>query len=176
MAVCLVSTTVPLQQASAADVAQAAEYQAVVQQADLKQEELGTIVKKMTTKLESQVKTVGEKAVGTAKDYIGTPYRAGGSTPAGFDCSGFTMYVYSKMGIKLTHRAQAQYNETSHKVAKSDLKAGDLVFFGSSTGSISHVGIYVGKGKFIHSPQTGEYVRIDSLSDRSNYVGAARPY
>lgn len=113
------------------------------------------------------------KVLDTASSRKGTPYVYGGSTPSGFDCSGFTMYCYAQSGVGLTHNAQAQYNETT-SVNSSDMKAGDLVFFGSSTGSITHVGIYVGDGKFIHSPQTGEYVRVDSLSSRSNFVGATR--
>lgn len=115
-----------------------------------------------------------DKTLKTAKSLIGTPYVYGGSTPAGFDCSGFTMYCYAKAGISLTHNAQAQYNQTK-SVSAGDMKKGDLVFFGGSTSSITHVGIYVGNGKYIHSPQTGEYVRIDSLSSRSNFVGATRP-
>ena len=115
-----------------------------------------------------------DKTLKVAKNLIGTPYVYGGSTPTGFDCSGFSMYCYAKAGISLTHNAQAQYNQTK-SVSTKDMKKGDLVFFGGSTGNITHVGIYVGNGKFIHSPQTGEYVRIDSLSSRSNFVGATRP-
>ncbi len=114
-----------------------------------------------------------ERVIKTAKKYLGVAYVYGGSTPAGFDCSGFTMYVYNKLGISLTHNAQAQYSQGTH-VSKDNLEVGDLVFFGSSTSSISHVGIYVGNGKYIHSPQTGDVVSIDKLSDRSNYVGACR--
>ena len=114
------------------------------------------------------------KTLKVANSLIGTPYVYGGSTPSGFDCSGFTMYCYAQAGVKLTHNAQAQYNETL-SVSTDSMKPGDLVFFGGSTGSISHVGIYVGDGKFIHSPSTGEYVRIDKLSDRTNFVGATRP-
>ena len=115
-----------------------------------------------------------DKTLKVAKNLIGTPYVYGGSTPTGFDCSGFTMYCYAKAGISLTHNAQAQYNQTK-SVSTKDMKKGDLVFFGGSTGNITHVGIYVGNGKFIHAPQTGECVRIDSLSSRSNFVGATRP-
>ncbi len=113
------------------------------------------------------------KVLDTASSLTGTPYVYGGSTPSGFDCSGFTMYCYAKAGVSLTHNVQAQYNETT-SVNSSEMKKGDLVFFGSSTGSITHVGIYVGNGKFIHSPRTGESVRVDSLSSRSNFIGATR--
>ena len=112
-------------------------------------------------------------ALACAKSLQGTPYVSGGASPeTGFDCSGFTMYCYAQAGINLTHNAAAQYSEGTY-VAYEDLQPGDLVFFGSSS-YISHVGMYVGDGQFIHSPQTGEYVRIDSLSSRSNYVGACR--
>lgn len=114
----------------------------------------------------------GEKAVKTAKKYLGTPYVYGGASPSGFDCSGFTMYVYGKLGIKLPHNAQAQYSCGKH-VSRSELKAGDLVFFGSG-GYIGHVGIYVGGGKFVHSPNTGDVVKVQTLSSRTNYVGATR--
>ena len=115
----------------------------------------------------------GEKAVKTAKQNLGKPYSYGASGPNSFDCSGFTMYVYGKQGVKLTHNAQAQYSEGEH-VSKGELKKGDLVFFGSSTGNIYHVGMYVGNGKYIHAPRTGENVKIVSLSDSYNYVGACR--
>lgn len=114
-------------------------------------------------------------AVAVAKEQLGIPYVAGGNSPeVGFDCSGLTQYVYAQVGIALTHNAQAQFNETP-SVSSDNLKVGDLVFFGSSTASITHVGIYVGRGRYLHAPQTGDVVSIDNLSERSNFVGATRP-
>jgi len=117
----------------------------------------------------------GEQAVKLAKKFQGTPYVYGASGPDAFDCSGLTSYVYGKLGIKLTHNAQAQFNECK-SVSLSSIKPGDLVFFGGGTGSISHVGMYVGNDTYIHAPRPGAYVRIDSFSARADCVGACRPY
>ena len=108
--------------------------------------------------------------IDTAKSYIGTPYVYGGSTPSGFDCSGFVKYVYGQIGISLSRTSYTQANEGTY-VAYEDLMPGDIVCFGS--GSISHVGIYVGDGKFIHSPSTGYSVCIAPLSGGS-YNGRFR--
>ena len=119
-------------------------------------------------------KTVGDLAVDVACDYIGTPYVYGGSSPSGFDCSGFMMYVYNQLDISLPRIADSQRGAGSY-VSRDELEPGDLVFFGSG-GYANHVGMYVGDGCYIHSPQTGSSVRIDSLSARSNYMGACRPW
>jgi cell wall-associated NlpC family hydrolase len=111
------------------------------------------------------------EVVAIAKRYLGAPYRWGASGPNSFDCSGFTMFVYSQVGVSLPHSSRAQYG-SGEKVPRSALQPGDLVFFGSP---IHHVGIYVGGGQYIHSPRTGDVVRIASLSSRTNYVGATRP-
>jgi peptidoglycan DL-endopeptidase CwlO len=110
--------------------------------------------------------------VGIAMRYLGTPYRWGGSTPGGFDCSGFVMYVFAQVGVSLPHNAAAQYGYGA-PVSRADLQAGDIVFFNG----LGHNGIYVGGGSFIHSPHTGDVVKISSLSDSwyaSTYVGARR--
>ena len=98
-----------------------------------------------------------------AAQFLGTPYVYGGSTPDGFDCSGFTSYVFKNTVGSVPRVAQAQFDATT-RVAMDELLPGDLVFFGSSASSISHVGIYVGDGTFIHSPHTGEVVKYESLS------------
>ena len=98
-----------------------------------------------------------------AAKFLGVPYVYGGSTPSGFDCSGFTSYVYKNTVCSIPRVAQAQYDATT-RVSRDDLLPGDLVFFGSSAYSISHVGIYVGDGQFIHAPHTGDVVKYDSLS------------
>lgn len=110
-----------------------------------------------------------------ALKYLGVNYVWGGETPSGFDCSGLVMYCYQKAcGISLTHFARTQYSEGKH-IAKSALMPGDLVFFGPDVAGIHHVGIYLGKDKFVHAPQTGDVVKISTLSSRSDYVGACRP-
>jgi cell wall-associated NlpC family hydrolase len=110
--------------------------------------------------------------VGVAMQYLGTPYVWGGSSPGGFDCSGFVAYVYAQMGVSLPHLAAAQYSYGT-PVSQSDLQPGDLVFFDG----LGHVGIYIGGGQFIHSPHTGDVVKISSLSDSwyaATYVGGRR--
>jgi cell wall-associated NlpC family hydrolase len=110
--------------------------------------------------------------VGIAMQYLGVPYVWGGSTPAGFDCSGFVMFVYAQMGVSLPHLAAAQFNYGT-PVSSDQLEPGDLVFFDG----LGHVGIYIGGGEFIHAPHTGDVVKISSLGDSwysGTYVGARR--
>jgi cell wall-associated NlpC family hydrolase len=111
--------------------------------------------------------------VGIAMQYLGIPYQWGGASPAtGFDCSGFVMFVYAQVGVSLPHNAAAQYSY-GVPVARDELQAGDLVFFDG----LGHNGIYIGDGLFIHSPHTGDVVKISSLGDSwyaSTYVGARR--
>jgi peptidoglycan DL-endopeptidase CwlO len=109
--------------------------------------------------------------VGIAMQYLGTPYVYGGSSPSGFDCSGFVMYVYAQVGVSLPHNAAAQYGYGT-PVDRSQLQPGDLVFFNG----LGHNGIYIGGGSFIHSPHTGDVVKISSLSGwySSTWVGARR--
>ena len=109
--------------------------------------------------------------VGIAMQYLGTPYVWGGASPSGFDCSGFTMYVYAQVGVSLPHYAAAQYGMGT-PVSRSSLAPGDLVFFNG----LSHVGIYIGGNQMIHSPHTGDVVKISSLTGwyASTYVGARR--
>lgn len=112
----------------------------------------------------------------TAKQYLGVPYRYGGTSTSGFDCSGFVSTVYKNLGVNLPRTSSSMYN-VGDKVAKEDLQPGDLVFFNTSGRGISHVGIYYGDGKFIHS-QTGQGVSITDINDKwywgSRYVGAKR--
>jgi cell wall-associated NlpC family hydrolase len=109
--------------------------------------------------------------VGIAMQYLGTPYVWGGASPSGFDCSGFVMYVFAQVGISLPHNAAAQYGY-GMPVSRDQLQPGDLVFFNG----LGHVGIYIGGGQFIHSPHSGDVVKISSISGwySSTWVGAKR--
>jgi cell wall-associated NlpC family hydrolase len=111
-------------------------------------------------------------AAAIAARYLGVPYRWGGGSPAGFDCSGLVMYVFAQLGISLPHYTVAQY-ALGTPVSRDQLQPGDVVFFDG----LGHVGIYIGGGQFIHAPQTGDVVKVSSLSESwfaSTYVGARR--
>jgi cell wall-associated NlpC family hydrolase len=110
--------------------------------------------------------------VNIALQYLGVPYRWGGASPSGFDCSGLLVYVFAKVGVYLPHSSYMQFN-MGHYVARSQLQPGDAVFFNGA----SHVGIYIGGGRFVHAPHTGDVVKISSLSESwysSTYSGARR--
>lgn len=132
-----------------------------------------------------QVQDVG-RAVGTqatelvsaAMGFLGVPYRRGGtSAETGFDCSGLVKTVYQdSLGLVLP-RVAAQQAASTKKVARNDLQPGDLVFFNTMRRAFSHVGIYIGDGKFVHAPRSGAGVRIESLSGaywKKRFNGARR--
>lgn len=105
----------------------------------------------------------GNQVVNYASKFLGKPYVYGATGPNAFDCSGLTQYVYNKFDVDISRTTYTQVGEGT-KVKRSDLKAGDLVFFNTES-SNSHVGIYIGDGEFIHAPRTGKPVMISSLSD-----------
>lgn len=116
----------------------------------------------------------GDQIIAFAKRFLGTPYRYGGMSPAGFDCSGFTKYVFSNFGIQLGRTTYDQVNNGSY-VSKENLQTGDLVLF-KQGGGVDHVGIYCGNGTFIHSTRPGDVVKIDPLNSGyySKYYHSAR--
>jgi len=111
------------------------------------------------------------EAAAIAARYLGVPYRWGGASPSGFDCSGLVMYVYAQLGISLPHYTVAQYH-MGVSVSRSRLQPGDLVFFDG----LGHVGIYIGQNQFIHAPHTGDVVKVTSITGwyAQTYVGARR--
>jgi cell wall-associated NlpC family hydrolase len=113
----------------------------------------------------------GRAAIAVAEAYrqLGKPYRWGASGPNSFDCSGLTMWVWAKAGVSLPHSSRAQYGYGVH-VSKSELRPGDLVFYGSP---IHHVGIYVGNGQYIAAPHTGDVVGFRDVN-RGGWAGATR--
>ena len=123
------------------------------------------------------------EALAVAKHYLGVPYVWGGTSPAGFDCSGLVQYSYAKIGISLPRTSREQFKIGAYiPPDRLDLlKPGDLVFFGynGDASQIHHVGMYAGHGDFIQAPATGDVVRISSLDgrieSRGDYVGAVRP-
>lgn len=117
----------------------------------------GNLVSRGTT-----VSSKGQAVVELAKQYLGTPYVYGGASPKGFDCSGFVYYIYKQFGVTLNRVAQDQMTNGTW-VPTSEMMPGDIIGFKNSSGYVNHVGIYVGGGMMIHSPQSGETVRFESV-------------
>ena len=132
--------------------------------------------KPQTPSVESASVT-GQQILSKAQQYLGTPYRYGGASPAGFDCSGFVYYVLKELGYSPFRTPADQYRQGTY-VAKSDLQVGDIVFFaGTYASGISHVGIYAGNGQFIHSPNSRSVVSYSDLTSgywAQHYYGARR--
>ena len=121
--------------------------------------------------------TVGERAAAIALNQVGVPYRYGGSTPTGFDCSGLVQYSYTRAGVRVP-RTTGQLWSTASTVSHEELKAGDLLFF-RIEGKMSHVGLYLGEQRFVHAPQSGRKVSVASLKSpfyKAALIRAGRPY
>ena len=127
----------------------------------------------------SDTSDLRQQVVNYAKSFLGVRYVYGGSTPKGFDCSGFTKYVFDHFDISLQRTSAKQYSTSVTKIKKADLRPGDLVFFSTKSGSstVGHVGIYIGNNNFIHASSPGDVVKIDSMSSSyysARYVGSGR--
>lgn len=142
----------------------------------------GTAVGTRTAASDSSLTQGHPEVVDIALSYLGVPYRWGGATPSGFDCSGLTQYSYRQIGVSIPRTSQSQFNAGQHidRSRLDLLQPGDLVFFGTDGDDtqVHHVGMYVGEGNYVNAPYTGSVVRVDSLeariSSRGDYVGASR--
>lgn len=119
---------------------------------------------------------VAAKAVDYAREMLGRPYKFAGETPEGFDCSGLVKYSYGRAGISMPRDTQSQHR-MSILVSTHGLREGDLLFFDQEGKKKSHVGMYLGKGRFIHAPSSGGKVRVDSMNAefwKKHFVEARR--
>lgn len=116
------------------------------------------------------------KALDFAREMVGKPYKYAGNTPAGFDCSGLVNYSYGKAGVRMPRDTRSQRQSTV-AVSVRNLRQGDLLFFDQEGAKASHVGLYLGDGRFVHAPSTGGKVRVDSLKAnfwKKHFVDARR--
>lgn len=120
--------------------------------------------------------TAGHRAATIALDQVGTPYRYGGTSPSGFDCSGLVHYSYRLAGVQVPRTTRQLWSAT-RPVGRNELRAGDLLFF-SIEGKMSHVGLYLGEQRFVHAPQSGRKVSVASLDSafyKAALIRAGRP-
>ncbi len=132
-------------------------------------------VKKITV-VKSRTQGKGHKIADLAKTLVGSPYKYGGETPNGFDCSGLVFYTHGKVGLR-TPRTSLQQFKSAKSIPLKELRNGDLIFFKLTRSRVSHVGIYVGNGRFIHAPQSGRQVKATYLTDaywKTKIVSAGR--
>jgi cell wall-associated NlpC family hydrolase len=129
------------------------------------------------TVVEQGDETPGTRVARAAAELVGVPYKWGGDTPRnGFDCSGLVFYSYSRIGYDVPRTAVEQ-SAAAHPVAPESLRPGDLVFFRVQSNDVDHVGIFIGAGRFVHSPRKGRYVTASNLDEpyyRSRFAGAGR--
>jgi len=133
-------------------------------------------VSRSGTSIDREASSKGQQVVEFAKKFLGTRYVYGGSTPSGFDCSGFTSYVYKQFGYTINRTAAGQASN-GVAVSKADLQAGDIVLFKNGGSGIGHAGIYIGNGQFIHAVKPGKplgYSTLNSGYYSTNYVCARR--
>ena len=123
-----------------------------------------------------RIETIGERAASVALQQVGVPYRYGGATRNGFDCSGLVQYSYQHAGKRLP-RTTGQLWSSTTAVRRDDLQVGDLLFF-NIEGKMSHVGMYVGRQQFVHAPSSGRTVTVATLTSpfyKSAFIRGGRP-
>ena len=150
---------------------EASKYTAQISSASALIKKMSTSVPKLSAS-RGAVPISSNAIVAFASNYIGTRYVYGANGPDSFDCSGFTKYVFAHFGVNLNRVAVDQASQ-GNSVSRDNLAPGDLVFFGSSMGTIHHVGIYVGDGCYIHAPYTGTTVQVSSMG-RSDFICGKR--
>ena len=126
--------------------------------------DLSSKTKVVTNKSRHKAENKGKEIANLAKSLLGSPYKYGGTSPKGFDCSGLVYYTHGKLGIR-TPRTSLQQYKSAKNIELNELHSGDLVFFTLNKNNVSHVGIYVGKGQFIHAPKSGKQVAVNNLND-----------
>lgn len=134
------------------------------------QADAATTTTPTTTETTEGTPTTGSRLLEEAEKHRGKPYQYGATGPSRFDCSGFTKYVYSRVGKSLPRTSREQYR-VSRKIAKADKEVGDLIFTRSRRGRIGHVGIYAGSGKFWVSPKSGDVVKLQKIYTSNYSVG-----
>ena len=135
-------------------------------------------VKKITVVKPKKIQVKGQKIADLAKSLVGSPYKYGGKTPYGFDCSGLVFYTHGKVGLR-TPRTSLHQFKSAKNIPLNELRNGDLIFFKLTRARVSHVGIYVGNGRFIHAPQSGRQVKATYLTDaywKTKIVSGGRLY
>ena len=128
------------------------------------QESSVTTDQKPSSSPEKAIESPGTQALDVARTMLGTPYRYGGTDPKGFDCSGLVRYAFSQSGVELP-RTSREIFRASQRIDPQKIEPGDLVFFTLSANKISHVGIYAGQSRFIHSPSSGKGVSYASMAN-----------
>jgi cell wall-associated NlpC family hydrolase len=119
--------------------------------------------------------SIGSAVVKAAKNFLGVPYKWGGESAKGFDCSGLMQYIFKQQGVNIPRVTYDQIKQGT-AVQQNNMQAGDLVFFKEPNGSPGHVGVYIGNGQIIHAPHTGDVVRVAQLSTMGMPIAGIRRF